>query len=128
MSYLVIGHDLGLVNHLSDRIAVMYRGHLVEEGPAGDVYGSPRHPYTRSLFEAEPVADPSLQRHRRTERIAHRRPVEARAAIQGGVGCPYVGNCPHAMVRCSIERPALRPVDAIQVACHLFDSGAHAPP
>ena len=128
MSYLVIGHDLGLVSHLSDRIAVMYRGHLVEEGPADDVYRSPRHPYTQALFEAEPVADPSLQRQRRTERLARRQAARARQTASRGAGCPYVNACPHAMERCITERPLLRPADGVQVACHLFESAAHAPP
>jgi peptide/nickel transport system ATP-binding protein len=128
MSYLVIGHDLGLVNHLSDRIAVMYRGHLLETGPATSVYSFPRHPYTQALFEAEPVADPALQRRRRAERIARRRIVEARDTARTGPGCPYVATCPHAMDRCLVERPSLRRVDDVEVACHLFDSGAHAPP
>lgn len=127
MSYLVIGHDLGLVSHLSERIAVMYRGHLVEQGPADSVYRVPRHPYTQALFEAEPVPDPALQRQRREERMARRQAAQARQ-FSRGAGCPYVGSCPHAMERCIVERPVLRPVDGVHVACHLFDSAAHAPP
>lgn len=129
MSYLVIGHDLGLVHHLSDRIAVMYRGRLVEEGPADDVYRRPRHPYTQALVAAEPVSDPVLQRGRRAERVARRRAVHHdQTGTKTGVGCPYVGHCPAAFDRCRTETPELRHAGHVTVACHLVDSGPHGPP
>jgi oligopeptide/dipeptide ABC transporter ATP-binding protein len=120
LSYLFIAHDLAVVKHISDRIAIMYLGHLMETGGADDVYADPKHPYTRALIAAIPEPDPS-RRHR------------ARVVLEGDVpspinppsGCVFHTRCPHAEVRCRAEVPELRDVIASdgaarQVACH-FD-------
>lgn len=121
MAYLLIAHDLALVHHISDRIAVMYLGHIVEEGPSDRVYRQPAHPYTRALLEAVPLLDPDAQRRRRVARKATAAPETPRVAASG---CPYQNRCPHAMARCRIEMPAAYPIAGGGVAtCFLFDQG-----
>jgi oligopeptide/dipeptide ABC transporter ATP-binding protein len=117
LSYLFIAHDLAVVKHVSDRIAIMYLGRLVEIGPADEVYKRSRHPYTRALIAAIPVPDPE---HR------HSRPVlggDVPSPIDPPPGCAFHPRCPHAEARCRAERPELRsPAGAAEhtVACH-FD-------
>jgi oligopeptide/dipeptide ABC transporter ATP-binding protein len=107
MAYLLIAHDLALVHHISDRIAVMYLGHIVEEGPADRVYSAPAHPYTRALLEAVPTLDPAEQRSRR----ARRKSAPAQEAPRDAdIGCPYKNRCPLAMTRCQTETPPPYPV------------------
>jgi len=78
VTYLFISHDLDVVRHLSHRVAVMYRGEIVEWGDGAQVTGNPRHPYTQRLFLASPVADPVKQAQRRAER---RRLLETQGAV-----------------------------------------------
>jgi oligopeptide/dipeptide ABC transporter ATP-binding protein len=122
---LFIGHDLAVVRHISDRIAVLYRGQLVELGPADEVADRPHHPYTQKLVAAVPVPDPAEQARRRAAR-----PV---AVSSGGPdeGCPFAPRCPHRMDRCVVENPAPRLVDRSVVRCHLYPettAAALAPP
>ncbi|MCB1341195.1 MAG: ABC transporter ATP-binding protein, partial [Pseudooceanicola sp.] len=119
MAYLLIAHDLALVHHISDRIAVMYLGHIVEEGPADRVYKAPAHPYTKALLDAVPLLDPAAQRARRAARKAA--PViDAPRAV--ATGCPYKNRCPHAMPKCAERMPPAYPVDGGGVAnCFLFE-------
>jgi oligopeptide/dipeptide ABC transporter ATP-binding protein len=116
LSYLFIAHDLDVVRHLSDRIVVLYRGRVMEEGDAATVYGRPAHPYTRVLLDAAPVADPELQRRRRHARLAARGTAGAQPSE---AGCPFAGRCPHAIDICRERRPKLEmtPEGAL-VACH----------
>lgn len=128
IAYLLIAHDLALVHHISDRIAVMYLGHIVEEGPSDRVYGTPAHPYTQALLDAVPLLDPGAQRRRR----AHRRatPAQERPRL-AAVGCPYRNRCQSAMPRCQTEMPAAYAVEGGGTAsCFLFaaDAGAMAVP
>ncbi|WP_139103209.1 oligopeptide/dipeptide ABC transporter ATP-binding protein [Pararhodobacter sp. CCB-MM2] len=102
MAYLLIAHDLALVHHISDRIAVMYLGHIVEEGPADRVYYQPAHPYTRALLDAVPQLDPAEQARRRAARKAAPAPDLQRVAA---TGCPYRNRCPLAMPRCEASMP-----------------------
>jgi oligopeptide/dipeptide ABC transporter ATP-binding protein len=113
MAYLLIAHDLALVHHISDRIAVMYLGHIVEEGPADRVYSAPAHPYTRALLEAVPVLDPAEQRSRRARR---RSAVAQEAPRDADTGCPYKNRCPLVMTRCQTETPPPYPVSGGGVA------------
>ncbi|GAA6189793.1 oligopeptide/dipeptide ABC transporter ATP-binding protein [Litorivita sp. NS0012-18] len=120
MSYLLIAHDLALVHHISDRIAVMYLGHIVEEGPADRVYHAPAHPYTKALLEAVPLLDPARQRARRAARRAAPAADLPRSAE---AGCPYRHRCPVAMQRCHHEAPPALPVSGGGTAqCFLVDT------
>lgn len=107
LAYLLIAHDLALVHHISDRIAVMYLGHIVEEGPADRVYHAPAHPYTRALLDAVPLLDPARQRARRAARRAAPASDLPRDAARG---CPYRNRCALAEDRCAVAMPAAVPV------------------
>lgn len=123
MAYVFITHDLGVVRHVADRVAVMYLGRFVEVGPVGEVLSRPSHPYTRALISAVPVPDPVIERTR--ERIALVGEVPAAAAPPSG--CRFRTRCPlrrtideHSRQRCSDELPLLRGADgsAHETACH----------
>ena len=107
IAYLLIAHDLALVHHISDRIAVMYLGHILEEGPSDRVYKSPAHPYTRALLDAVPLLDPEAQRKRRAARKLAPAPETPRVST---TGCPYRNRCPYAMPRCEAEMPPAYPI------------------
>ncbi len=116
LSYLFIAHDLAVVKHVSDRIAVMYLGHIVETADADRLYRQAAHPYTRALISAIPVAEPG----RRSQRIVLQGDVPS--PISPPSGCPFHPRCPHATDRCRAEKPVLRQPDPArpdhQVACH----------
>jgi ABC-type dipeptide/oligopeptide/nickel transport system ATPase component len=118
LAYLFIAHDLAVVKHVSDRVAVMYLGHIVEMADADALYRRAAHPYTRALISAIPVAEPS----HRSSRIVLKGDVPS--PIHPPSGCPFHPRCPHATERCRLEKPVLRQPDASrpdhQVACH-FD-------
>ncbi len=119
IAYLLIAHDLALVHHISDRIAVMYLGHIVEEGPADRVYHAPAHPYTKTLLDAVPLLDPVRQRERRAARKAA---PAAEMPRDTSVGCPYRNRCPFAMPRCHTEDPPPYEVEGGGVAnCFLLE-------
>jgi len=113
VSYLFISHDLAVVRHLSSRVVVLYRGQVMETGPAHAICGRPSHPYTRALLAAALSPDPGQARP--AARGAERRP-----ELAGGPGgCPYYSRCAIAVPRCRVERPELRPTAAAtQAACH----------
>lgn len=116
LSYLFIAHNLAVVKHVSDRIAIMYLGRIVELAPAEDIYASPRHPYTRALLSAIPRPEPRGTR----ERIALQGDVPS--PISPPPGCPFHPRCPHATDRCRVEAPALRAAPGRHghtVSCHL---------
>lgn len=119
LSYLFIAHDLAVVKHIADRIAIMYLGRIVEIGDGNEVYAKQRHPYTRALIAAIPVPDP----HRRSEM----KPLEGDvpSPINPPSGCAFHPRCPQAKDICKQERPELREMQAEgsmshSVACH-FD-------
>ncbi|MFP5377297.1 MAG: dipeptide ABC transporter ATP-binding protein [Acidimicrobiia bacterium] len=125
LAYLMISHDLSVVRHVADRVAVMYLGRIVEAGPTAAVYGAPQHPYTQALLDAVPVPDPA------------RRDRPGRIVLAGEVpdpadppsGCRFRTRCWRAEARCAEEEPALadRSGTGSTVACHFPGEGAPAP-
>jgi peptide/nickel transport system ATP-binding protein len=119
LTYLFIAHDLAVVRHISDRIAVMYLGSIVEVSPAQELYENPLHPYTISLLSAVPIPDPKVERERETILLAGDLPSPANPphACRFHTRCPYVQP-----TRCRDDAPPLRPLGAGAgghvVACH----------
>ena len=118
LAYLFIAHDLAVVKHMSDRVAIMYLGKLVETADSETLYRDARHPYTRSLISAIPVPDP----HREQKRIVLTGDVPS--PIAPPAGCHFHPRCPFAEPRCAQQYPELREVDAGHLsACHLNAAG-----
>jgi peptide/nickel transport system ATP-binding protein len=116
LAYLFVSHDLGVVEHIGHRIAVMYLGRIVEIASKEALFANPRHPYTRALIAAAPIPDPGARREE--------------LVIEGDVpsprnpppGCHFHTRCPLAVARCKVEVPLLRALkDGRQAACHLID-------
>ena len=113
LTYLFISHDLGVVEHLADRVAVMYLGRIVEMASADNLFRQPNHPYTQALLAEIPRID---ARKRRFQPIKGEIP----SPLDPPSGCHFHPRCPHAMERCRRERPSLSPIgDGHQSACHL---------
>ncbi|MAC80210.1 MAG: hypothetical protein CML66_19330 [Rhodobacteraceae bacterium] len=119
MAYVFISHDLSVVRHIADRVAVMYLGRIVEEAPSAQLFADPRHPYTRALIEAAPRPVPGL-------RTAVEPPEgEAPSALNPGPGCTFAPRCPLATDLCRTDRPEALPVGPqARVACHHADKRA----
>lgn len=116
LTYLFISHDLGVIEHLTDRVAIMYLGRIVEIGPTADIFADPAHPYTKALLEEAP----------RVGR-GHRTYVPLKGEIPSPLnppsGCHFHTRCPHATARCRAEAPIMKPVAAQRfAACHLNDT------
>jgi oligopeptide/dipeptide ABC transporter ATP-binding protein len=119
-AYLFIAHDLALVHHVSDRIAVMYLGRIVEQGPSGEVYRRPKHPYTEALLSAIPVTDPSGPRAPRHTALGGEIP----SAAAPPPGCRFHPRCPYVMDICRVvDPPGYETSDGGVVHCHLHTEG-----
>lgn len=115
LALLFISHDIGLVAHISDRIAVMYLGEIVEMGNTADVLSDPKHPYTQGLLDAVPKTHPSLRRQKS--------PLEGDPPSPTNLpdGCWFAARCTFAEARCHTQHPELRPLnEAHSAACHLL--------
>jgi len=116
VSYLFISHDLSVVEHIADRVAVMYLGTIVEAGRRDQIWRQPQHPYTKALLEAAPVANPKAARARKRTVLQGELP----SALAPPAGCPFHSRCPIAVERCKIDKPELRVVaNGALTACHL---------
>jgi oligopeptide transport system ATP-binding protein len=116
LTYLFIAHDLAVVKHMADRVAVMYLGKLVEVAPKATLFAQPRHPYTRTLLDAIPRPHPGEP--------ARHQPIATGDAMSGGAtqGCRFHPRCPFAIERCRVEEPALETAGPGQLAaCHRKD-------
>ncbi|HEX9558274.1 MAG TPA: oligopeptide/dipeptide ABC transporter ATP-binding protein [Reyranella sp.] len=115
VSYLFISHDLSVVEHIADRVAVMYLGTLVEVASRDQIWRNPQHPYTKALLAAAPIADPKAARARQRMVLQGELP----SAIDPPAGCPFHSRCPIAQERCKADKPVLRPVGGgTLAACH----------
>jgi oligopeptide/dipeptide ABC transporter ATP-binding protein len=115
VAYLFISHDLSVVEHISDRLIVMYLGRIVESGRGEDIWQQPAHPYTHALLAAAPVADPRLARSRNKSLLQGELP----SPLSPPSGCSFNTRCPMARERCREEQPVLRTLaDGHMVACH----------
>ena len=116
LTYLFISHDLGVVEHLSDRVAIMYLGRIVEQADVAAVFGRPNHPYTQALLAEAPNI---TARHRSFSPLKGELP----SPMAPPSGCHFHPRCPHAMPRCAVDRPVLREVAPGHLsACHLNDA------
>lgn len=116
LTYLFISHDLHAVEEISDRVAVMYLGHLVEIAPVKQIYSNPAHPYTEALIDAAPIPDPLKERTRKRLTLYG----EAPSLLHPPKGCPFHQRCPKAMQICREAMPKLQEKSSDHfVACHL---------
>ncbi len=112
VAYLFISHNLQVVRHIADAVAVMYLGRIVEYGPRDGVFRQPKHPYTRALLASTPVLNAAARR----ERVVLKG--ELPSPLNPPSGCAFHSRCPYAVERCRVEVPVLEALGDVQVACH----------
>lgn len=118
LTYIFVTHDLSVVKHISNKIAVMYLGNLVEYSETEDLFANPAHPYTRALLASVPTID--LEKAQKIQTIAG----EITSPINPKPGCRFAARCPHAMEVCFARQPEMHEVSGNHlVACHLLDKG-----
>ncbi len=119
LTYLFISHDLSMVRHIADRVAVMYLGQVAELAPRDDIYSKPLHPYTQALLSAVPEPDPSIAEA--TDRIILTGDVPSPS--NPPKGCNFCTRCPQVMDICKVKKPIFQEVEQGRfVACHLFEN------
>jgi len=116
LALIFISHDLAVVKHISDRVLVMYLGHVMELADKHALYATPRHPYTRALLSAIPIPDPAIERNKVIQILANDIP----SPINPPSGCVFHTRCPIAEARCTQEVPALRAITANDAAACLL--------
>ena len=117
LTYLFIAHDLSMVKHISDRVAVMYLGNIVELTLSKELYDNPLHPYTKALLSAIPIPDPDVEKNRSRIKLEG----EISSPIDTPDGCKFAGRCPVSKEICKNQSPVLREVSKNHfVACHLI--------
>ena len=122
IAFIMIAHDLAVVEHMSDNVAVMYLGRIVEIASADDIYSTPKHPYTEVLLRSVPSLDP------RAPRNWGRVKGEVPSPMNSPSGCPFHTRCPARMDICSVKRPALQSLPGgRRVACHLYGETDSSP-
>jgi oligopeptide transport system ATP-binding protein len=120
LTYLFISHDLSMVKHIADRVAVMYLGKMVELADVETLFASPKHPYTKALLSAVPVPDPKIEANRRRIILTGDIPDPANPPA----GCRFCTRCPEVFDRCRVEEPAWRQVQPGRfAACHRIEGG-----
>lgn len=119
LTYLFIAHDLSVVKHISDRVAVMYLGRIAEIAPKSAIYEHPLHPYTKALLSSIPVVDTEENNRNKKEKMKLQGDLPSPANPPSG--CTFRTRCPLAHERCTVERPELKEIDDGHfVACHLY--------
>jgi len=114
LTYLFIGHDLSVVRHMCQRVAVMYLGKIVEIGDCSAIFSDPKHPYTQALLDAVPVPDPDVEATRPHSYITG----EVPSPMNPPTGCVFHPRCPKAQARCRSEIPAIQTIaDGRKIAC-----------
>ena len=117
LSFVFISHDLSTVRYISDTIAVMYLGEIVEYGPAEEIFMDPAHPYTKALLAAVPIPDPQLEERRDIKLLKGELPSPANPPS----GCAFSSRCPLSEERCLQEKPKLNNYLGFRkVSCHVY--------
>lgn len=117
LTYLFIAHDLSMVKHISDRVGVMYMGHIVELASSNELYANPRHPYTKALLSAIPIPDPEKE----NSKVVLPLEGEVGSPINCGPGCRFASRCKSATEKCQTQTPELKEIEEGHfAACHLF--------
>ena len=118
LTYIFISHNLSVVEHVCNRILVMYLGHIVETAGTEELFKNPLHPYTRALMDAVPIPDPEL--HKDREPLGGDVP----SPVNPPPGCPFCTRCPKVMDICRQQRPQPADLGGHIVSCHLYQSQA----